>query len=197
MNPTPQFATFVNDFPDPCDPLTARDCQAIALPEPYRTLLDHTHHMTVTVEQFYGRSVEVQVLACRQVGEQYRRMILLRLAGGGPVVQFGIVRVNLAVLPEPVRQEILSGRTPLGRVLIQHDVLRQVQPTGFVIVAPNQALQTWFGQHSSQTCYGRLGLITSGGEVAVEVLEILAPIIASVDDPCPGVAPEPAIPFLR
>src|SRR5204863_10129261 len=35
---------------------------ASALPEPYRGLLAHTEHMTVTMEAFYGAPVAVRVL---------------------------------------------------------------------------------------------------------------------------------------
>ena len=53
---------------------------AEALPDPFRSLLVHEHHMTVTVEAYYGSPVDV-------VGAQFRdaihgsEMVLLERAG--------------------------------------------------------------------------------------------------------------------
>lgn len=146
------------------------------IPEPYRSLLVHTHHMTVTVEGFYGQSVAVRVLKTDRAGERYRRQILLSLHESGEVVQFGVIEVHLAVLAPAVRDEIVAGRTPLGRVLIQNNVLRSIQPSAFVRVTPGPELCQSFGMASPEICYGRSGTITAGETPAIEVLEILAPV---------------------
>ena len=39
---------------------------------------------------------------------------------------FGVPRLKLSLLREDVRREIEAERTPLGRVLIEHNVLREV-----------------------------------------------------------------------
>ena len=44
----------------------------------------------------------------------------------GRVVQFGLVRFDLGVVLPEVRAEILSERTPLGRILINYNVLRHI-----------------------------------------------------------------------
>ena len=44
-----------------CTPISGEQ-----MPEPYRSLLVHTHHMTVTVERHYGGPVDVQVLRLRR-----------------------------------------------------------------------------------------------------------------------------------
>jgi chorismate-pyruvate lyase len=82
--------------------------------------------MTATVEAHYGEPVDVQVLASRRVGETYARKILLRLRGSGRAVQFAVTRIDLAMLSATVRDEIVAERVPLGRVLVQHGVLRTV-----------------------------------------------------------------------
>ncbi len=149
------------------------------MPESYRRLLVHSHHMTVTVEEYYGQPVNVKVLDSVQHGQTYGRKILLSLKDTDEVVQFGIVRVNLGALSETVRSQIVAGQTPLGRVLIQNNVLRSIQPTEFFRVALGPKLSGWFGLDAPRTTYGRLGVIFTGGVPAVEVLEILAPLPAT------------------
>ncbi len=146
------------------------------MPEPYRSLLVHTHHMTVTVEGFYGQPVTVAVLDHVRCGDVYGRKILLSLKETGEVVQFGMIEVDLAALSESVRAEIVAGKTPLGRVLIENDVLRSIRPLGFYRVELDAAMCTWFGLKEPQTTYGRLGVIFTGDRPAIEVLEILAPV---------------------
>lgn len=163
-------------FPDRADEPTVEPIPPAELPEPYRRLLDHTHHMTVTVEQFYGRPVDVTVLDVWNRGDDYARKILLTLRPDGRVVQFGIVRIDLRVLTPPVRRQIEEQKTPLGRVLIQNDVLRTVRPTGFFRVTPSPAMTAWFGLTEPATTYGRIGVITADGKPAVRVAEILAPV---------------------
>ena len=145
------------------------------VPEPYRGLLVHEHHMTVTVEAHHGGPVDVVVLDRRHQGNSYSRMILLALRGSGRIVQFGLVRIHFAFCSAEVRDEILSEKTPLGRILIRHNILRRVQPIGFLHVTPGTDMQQWFGLQSPETTYGRLAVIFCGNEPAIEVLEIVAP----------------------
>lgn len=157
------------------EPPSVQAIEAAAMPEPYRTLLVHTNHMTVTVEGFYDQPVNVIVLKSHISGDEYSRQILLRLSKDGRVVQFGVVRIDLAVLPEIVRREILAGDTPLGRVLIQNKVLTRVQPTGYLAMAANADFADWFSISAGTNLYGRLGVIYAGERPAIEVLEVLAP----------------------
>lgn len=169
-------------FPDRADEPTVEPVSATEVPEPYQSLLVHQHHMTVTVEKFYQSPVNVKVLEVIHRGDDYARKILLTLENSNQVVQFGIVRIDLRVLTDDVREEILSGRTPLGRVLIQHDVLRTVRPSGFFRVGLSSAMAEWFGVDETSTTYGRIGMITADGKPAVRVAEILAPIAGDSDE---------------
>ena len=85
------------------------------VPEPYYRLLVHTHHMTVTVEAFYGSLVDVKVLDRRRDGDTYARKILLALRRSGKVVQFGIMRVQLNYCSQEVRDEIRHLFAVIGR----------------------------------------------------------------------------------
>jgi hypothetical protein len=145
------------------------------VPEPYRTLLVHEHHMTVTVEAHHGDLVNVQILDRRHEDDLYARKILLTLQKSGKVVQFGIVRVNLSYCSEPVRAEIVSGKTPFGRILINHNVLRRIEPTAYLRIEPGPIMMGWFGMNASRPVYGRLAYIHCDGRPAVELLEVVAP----------------------
>ncbi len=145
------------------------------VPEPYRSLLVHEHHMTVTVEAHHGGPVDVVVLDRRDQGESYSRMILLALRGTGKIVQFGLVRIHFSFVSPVVREEIRSEKTPLGRILIKHNVLRRIQPIGFLRVVPGNDMVQWFGLQAPEPTYGRLAVLFCDGTPAIEVLEIVAP----------------------
>jgi hypothetical protein len=145
------------------------------VPAPYRGLLAHERHMTTTLEAHHGDRVDVRVLACRQRRDGYTRKALLALRGTGRVVELGLVRVRLALCDPGVRQEIVAGRAPLGRILTDHGVPRTVELAALLRVAPGPALQRWFGLDRPQLAYGRLACISLSGRPAVEVLEVLPP----------------------
>lgn len=145
------------------------------LPQVYRRLLAHTGHMTVTVEDRHHCSVDVEVLQVDQTPTHYSRKILLRRQSDGRVVQFGIVRLALDTLDEASRNAIISQRVPLGRVLIEHGVMRAVQLLGLWQVACGSELAAHFGVEPGHITYGRTALIYCNSEPAVELLEIVAP----------------------
>jgi chorismate-pyruvate lyase len=157
---------------------TALDCEVVPgdeVPEPYHGLLVHEHHMTVTVEAYHGGPVDVRILTRRQDGSIYARKILLVHRATGEVVQFGIARLDLDQTSAAVREDILAGQTPLGRVLIEHDVLRQIEPVAFLRVRLAPAQLAWFGRGEADVTFGRLAVIHFNGEPVVQVLEIVAP----------------------
>ncbi|MSQ93950.1 MAG: hypothetical protein EXR98_05265 [Gemmataceae bacterium] len=145
------------------------------VPEPYRSLLVHEHHMTVTVEAHHGSLVDVKVLETNRDGDSYARKILLALQSNGRIVQFGLVRIWLHYCSPEVQAAILAEKTPLGRILIEHNVLRRIEPTEFLRVTPGTEMMSWFGLTKPDTTYGRLALIHCDGKPAVELLEIVAP----------------------
>jgi hypothetical protein len=149
--------------------------QADEVPSPYRELLVHDQHMTVTVEAHHGDSVDVRILARVHTDDFYARKILLTLHGSGRVVQFGIMKINLSYCSPTVREEIVAGRTPLGRILIEHDVLRRIEPTAFLRVIPDPAMMKWFALDKPLRTYGRLAIIHCDEQPAVELLEIVVP----------------------
>jgi chorismate-pyruvate lyase len=159
-------SSYLRDF----DVITAEQ-----IPEPYRSLLVHEHHMTVTVEAHYKSLVDVKVLERKREGNRYARKILLALQSDGRIVQFGLVHIRLDYCSREVRAEILAEKTPLGRILIDHNVLRRIVPTDYARVTPGPEMMQWFGLTTSQPAYGRLALIHCDGKPAIELLEIVAP----------------------
>lgn len=145
------------------------------LPHDYRKLLAHNDHMTVTVEAFHGSPVDVRVLDRRITSTHYARKILLTRKADGGVVQFGIMRVNFDYLPPEVRQAIEGEQTPLGRILIEHDIHRRVQLFSLRRIAMAEELLGLFGHPSSGVTYGRTAVIDCNDAPAVELLEIVAP----------------------
>lgn len=174
--PTPYLPDLVGLFYEqPRELGTFTQISAAEVPQPYRRLLAHNKHMTETVEQFHGSKVDVKVLASRRDDGFYSRKILLTRQSDGKVVQFGIPRLNMAYLDEDVRREIESETKPLGRVLIDHNVLREVQFAGLWRVQPGSDLCRMFSLAAPQTVYGRTALIYCNGEPAIELLEIVTP----------------------
>lgn len=145
------------------------------IPEPYRRLLAHNDHMTVAVEDYHGGPVDVRVLRRQATESHYAREILLVRQSDAVVVQYGIMRVNFAYLPVEVQAKILGEQTPLGRILIEHDIHRRVQLFSLRRVELGQELSHHF-QHSPGTItYGRTALIECNGVPAIELLEIVSP----------------------
>src|SRR5437764_9172190 len=115
--------------------------------------------MTVTVEEHHGDLVNVRVLARRRDEDAYARKILLALQKSGRVVQFGIMRIQFRHCSRAVKDEIVSEATPLGRILIRHNVLRRIEPTAYLRVIPGPGMAKWFGLDRPRPTYGRLAYI--------------------------------------
>jgi len=160
---------------------TFEEVLAESTPEPYRTLLAHHEHMTVSVERQHGSNVDVEVLAAKRSGDYYFRKIILHRQSDQRVVLFGVPRLNLRLIDDDVRREILGESKPLGRVLIEHNVLREVQLGSLYRVTPGADLCQLFGLAQPDTTYGRTAFIYCDGYVAVELLEIVAPEVRQSD----------------
>ena len=148
---------------------------ADAMPAVARKLLDHEHHMTVTVEDYHNCEVDVQVLETLFDGQAYSRKILLTKQTDSTVVQFGIVRLHFEFLATHVQQEIMAEETPLGRILINHNVLRRVELSQLWKIQVGQDLAELFRITPDTIVYGRTAWIYCNGEPAIELLEVVTP----------------------
>jgi hypothetical protein len=162
------------------------------VPEPQRSLLDHCSHMTVAMERAQGGDVALRVVATTGDGDDadrpYAREILLE-SRSGKVVLYGIVRIDLAALDEATAREVRAARRPLGRILVERGVLRDVHSVQLVEILPKSHWDSIPGlvagsghEHppglrgsQARPVYGRVAEIELNGRPAVSLLEIVLP----------------------
>lgn len=177
MNPQDELRALTDLFPDE-RPLIARaeHIPSALTPEPYKQMLVHDHHMTVTMEEYHHSKVDVRILDRMLDGDVYGRKILLLKSGTDDVVQFGIVRFNFRFVTQEVRDEIIQGETPLGRVLINHNVLRHIDLGAILRITAGPALADYLQMETGGVTYGHLATIFCNQRPAVDLLEISAPL---------------------
>jgi hypothetical protein len=177
VNPHDELQSLIDLFPDR-EPLLldAEHVPSETLPQPYRRMLAHNHHMTVTMESYHGCSVDVRILNQELKGDFYNRKIVLLKGGTDTVVQFGLVRFDLSYVTQSVRDELLAGQKPLGRVLIDHNVLRHIDLGAVLRIVAGPALARILQMREGGITYGRLATIFCNRHPAVDLLEIPAPL---------------------
>jgi len=176
VNPHEELKVLTSLFPED-EPLIARaeHLPADLIPEPYRRLLAHPHHMTVAMENHLGAPVDVRILDRRLDGDVYSRKIILVKSGTDQVVQFGLVRFDLQFVTRAVRDEIIAGEIPLGRILINHNVLRHIDVGALLRFTAGPGLARALNMPAGSDTYGRLATIFCNRRPAVDLLEIPAP----------------------
>jgi len=134
------------------------------------------------------------VLASRREHWTYCRSSLLSVEGTGAPALLGLVRIHLGAIPPDTRDKVLEEKTPLGAILISHDVLRRIEPLAYIEVEATPELAAllgagapappaWHGPPGgdpaapgwSAPLYGRLAAIHCAGEAAIDLLEVAAP----------------------
>lgn len=177
MNPRDELQALIDLFPSGSRLIERFEhVPSASVPEPYQSMLVHNHHMTIAMESYHRSPVEVRVLDRRLVGDNYCRKIVLLKQGTDQVVQFGLVRFDLRTVSEAVREEILSEQIPLGRVLIDHDVHRQVDLGAVLRITAGPDLAEYLKMPEHAQTYGRLATIFCNGQPAVDLLEISTPL---------------------
>lgn len=179
MNLLEDLAALADSFPDGPQLLEhVVPISAAETPEPYRSLLAHEHHMTVTMEQFHQCSVDVHVIHEQFQDPLYTREIVLTRSGTQQVVQFGLVRFDFTYVTPAVKSEILAKRLPLGRVLIRHNVLRHINLRAILKIVPGPALRERMQLADNSPVYGRMATIFCNEHPAVDLLEVASPVTA-------------------
>ena len=136
-------------------------------------LLAHDYHMTVTLEQHHGCPVDVHVIESKIEGDRYSRKITLTRQSDDAVVMFGLVRMDRTVFAASVLEEIESQRTPLGRVLIENDVLRAVKLLNLYRIEASADLAQLLMIDEGSICFGRTAMIYCDSKPAIELLEVV------------------------
>jgi chorismate-pyruvate lyase len=145
------------------------------IPPPYAQLLAHDEHMTVTVEAFHQCRITVEVLRSWTEGNFYMREILLRRETDREIILYGVVRLRLDSLDEKPRNAILSESIPLGRVLIEHNVLRDVELVELWEITMGPRLAMHFQCREGTITYGRTAMIYFHDQPALELIEVVRP----------------------
>jgi hypothetical protein len=168
-HPLDEFYTLAGH---PLPPLAAVD--GAAVPEPYKRLLVHQNDMTPTLESFYRRRIHLQVFGRRQKDNLYFREVLLLLDGTNQPVEFGAIKIDLALFAPAAREEILEERLPLGYILQKHKIPHTSRPRAFLRLAGDRFINNLFKLSGVQTLYGRRNtLFDPQGLPLAEIVEIL------------------------
>lgn len=171
-DPHQALAQIWRDFCDPGDSYEV--VRPDAVPAPFDRLLVHNEHMTGRLRDFHGVGVELRVLAEQTRADLYSREILLTLPGSGQVVEYGVARVHLGYVADPVRAEVLARRRPLGDILVQNDVLRRIAPKWYYRFPSGSPVAAHFGGSLGEAAYGRVATIFCDHEPAIELLEVVS-----------------------
>jgi chorismate-pyruvate lyase len=103
---------------------------------------------------------------------RYAREILL-VRPDGQVVQYGIVRIDLAAVDPATAAAIRRAAAPLGRILIEAGLLCDVQRVSCLRIEPGPHLGGIVGERGPLS--GRVAEILVGGQPAIELLEVVVP----------------------
>ena len=146
------------------------------MPEPHKTLLVHDNDMTSTLEKFHGGKIHLAVARRQQDGSFYFREVVLVLSGSEKPVEFGAIKINLALFePEP-RKLILEERLPLGRILHDYSVPYTSHPQAFLRIQSDDFINRELQLQESRWLYGRRNTLTNPkNESLAEIVEILPP----------------------
>ena len=150
--------------------------QAHDMPEPYRGLLAHNHDMTPTLSAFYARIIHLRVLSSHHRDDFYFREVVLVADELEKPVEFGAIRINLALFAPSVRRHILDERVPLGHLLRQHSVSHSSKPKAYLRLQADALMMSALNFSGPQVLYGRRNTLSdSVGRPLAEVVEILPP----------------------
>jgi hypothetical protein len=146
------------------------------MPDPYKRLLVHSADMTSTLERFYEEPIHVRVLSRTQDGDDYFREVVLCTERDSRPVEFGAIKINLALFPEGAKQQILEERWPLGRILKDCSVAYSSWPKAFLKIASDRLINTALGLKGAHVLYGRRNtLLNAQDQSLAEIIEILPP----------------------
>ena len=147
------------------------------MPEPYRSLLAHNNDMTPTLSAFHARVIHLRVLSREQRGDFYFREVVLVAEGVESPVEFGAIRINLALYPPGARRHILDERVPLGHLLRVHSVPHSSRPKAFFRLEADALMIQALKLAGPQVLYGRRNtLLDPVQRPLAEVVEILPPV---------------------
>jgi hypothetical protein len=145
-----------------------------AVPQPYRRLLVHDRDMTSALARYHHDSIALQVLHCEQFPDRYLREVVLRTAGSGKPVEYGLIEILLPSFPAMLHPRILSGEVPLGTLLNESGMPYWSMPQGFFHLPESQLRGIFSPYPAGKMLYGRYNhLIHEAGHCLARIFEIL------------------------
>lgn len=145
-----------------------------AVPEPYRSLLVHENDMTPTLEKFHRSRVHLDVLGKRRKDDAYFREVILRLDCNQDPVEFGAIRINLALFTPEARECILEEHLPLGHIMREHKIAHTSRPRAYLRLASDKLISKVLELDGAQMLYGRRNtLYDPQDNPLAEIVEIL------------------------
>ncbi len=146
------------------------------MPQPYRKLLVHSQDLTPTLEAFYRHTLALTVLSRRREETGYLRAVVLRLAGSGKRVAYGVIRIALEHLPPKSAMRVLEDQIPFGSILQRDAIAHLSWPQAFFSAEPDAHLQDVLQFSEPCRLYGRRNVLLDGSRrLLAEVIEVLAP----------------------
>lgn len=155
-------------------------CASSEVTEPAQGLLVHDSDMTSALERFHDDRISLEVLQAKQEEGYYFREVVLRAAGSGLPVEYGLIEIELSAFENPLRAAIVEGEQPLGGLLNEAGLAYRSAPLGFFRV-PAADLEKVFSETPGGTIlYGRYNqLIAADGTRLARIIEILPTPISS------------------
>ncbi len=152
------------------------------IPEPYHRLLVHENDMTPTLESFHGADIHLRILGREQRDDFYFREVVLQLNGTGRPVEFGAIKMNLALFPAKARQLILEEHRPLGRILKDCSIPHSTIAKAFFRVEADDLIRRALNLEQPCSLYGRRANILDPQKRPLsEIVEILPPVRESAE----------------
>ncbi len=146
------------------------------VPEPWRSLLVHHDDMTPTLEAFHGQTIHIRVLRSETREVYYFREVVLHLDGTGEPVEFGAIKINLALFPPQARKLVLEEHEPLGHILKSRGIAHTSRPKAFFQIKSDALINGALALPASTILYGRRNTLSdSQHRPLAEIVEILPP----------------------
>jgi chorismate-pyruvate lyase len=150
---------------------------ANALPPAAHRLLVHSGDMTSKLEEFFGDDMRLRILQCQHTAEHYRREVILYGEKSALPVEYGAIEINLPAFEESMREEIVSGKLPLGGLLNRHGLRYRSEPRAFMRVTPCARMIQLFEMTESTPLYARSNrLLDASGNELARIVEVLRPV---------------------
>jgi chorismate-pyruvate lyase len=146
------------------------------VPQPYHDLLVHTDDMTPTLEKFFDERIFLNVISRQTRGDFYFREVVLLTQRTRTPVEFGAIKINLALVPAAPKRLILEEQEPLGTILNEFKLAHTSRPKAFLWVEADAFIKGALQLSGKRILYGRRNTLFDPQHRALaEIVEILPP----------------------